>query len=251
MFEELKPHLVELRKRLFISVACVFVLFFACFGFNEYITKILTLPLERVLPQGANQVNFIELTEPFFNAVKVSFFTAFLLSMPVIFWQFWKFVAPGLYDNEKRLVVPFVVCASIMFLLGASFCYFIAVPMAFDFFVVFGQAHNLNPNITIAPYIDFLIKLMLAFGLGFELPIITFFLAKLGLVNDAMLKRHFRVAILVIFIFAAFMTPPDVLSQLLMAGPLCLLYGISIFVAKKVNPASKEDDENLEQDTNE
>lgn len=240
MFEELKPHLAELRKRLFISVACVFVMFFICFGFNEYITKVLTLPLERVLPASENKVNFIELTEPFFNAVKVSFFTAFLISAPVIFWQFWKFVAPGLYENEKRLVVPFVCCASLMFLLGASFCYFVAVPMVFEFFVLFGQAHNLNPNITIAPYIDFLIKFMLAFGLGFELPIITFFLAKLGLVNDAMLKKHFRVAILVIFIFAAFMTPPDVLSQLLMAGPLCLLYLLSIFVAKKVNPAPKD-----------
>lgn len=241
MFEELRPHLIELRKRLFISVLCVIVLFFVCLAFSERILDILEAPLVSVLPDFSNKITFVELTEPLFTTMKVSFFAAFIFSLPVIFWQFWKFVAPGLYDNEKRLVVPFVACASVMFLLGAGFCYFIVVPMAFRFLINFGaNIQNLNPLISLGLYVGFFIKLMIAFGLAFEMPVLTYFLAKLGLVDDKFLKKHFRVAVLLIFIFAALMTPPDVISQFLMAVPLCLLYGLSIYIAKKVNPAKAE-----------
>ncbi|EAJ0335654.1 twin-arginine translocase subunit TatC [Campylobacter lari] len=245
MFEELKPHLVELRKRLFISVACVVVMFFVCFSFNNYIIDILKAPVEAALPEISRQMTFVELQEPLFTAMKVSFFTAFLISLPVIFWQFWKFVAPGLYDNEKRLVVPFVSFASIMFALGALFCYYIVIPLAFKFLIDFGvQTQDFKPLISIGLYVGFFTKLVIAFGLAFEMPVITFFFAKLGLIDDAFLKKHFRVSVLVIFVFSAMMTPPDVISQFLMAVPLCGLYGISIYIAKKVNPSQKEDDEN-------
>lgn len=240
MFEELRPHLIELRKRLFISVVCVIVMFFVCLSFHEYILKFLTIPVENALPEFSKKMTFVELPEPLFTAMKVSFFTGFLFSLPVIFWQFWLFVAPGLYDNEKKLVLPFVLSATFMFLLGASFCYLIVIPMAFKFLIIFGSANNLTPLISIGLYVGFFIKLMLAFGLAFEMPIFTYFLAKLGIVNDAFLKKHFRIAILLIFIFAALMTPPDVLSQFLMAIPLCLLYALSIYIAKKVNPAKDE-----------
>ncbi|MCW0238743.1 twin-arginine translocase subunit TatC [Campylobacter lari] len=245
MFEELKPHLVELRKRLFISVACVVVMFFVCFSFNNYIIDILKAPVEAALPEISRQMTFVELQEPLFTAMKVSFFTAFLISLPVIFWQFWKFVAPGLYDNEKRLVVPFVSFASIMFALGALFCYYIVIPLAFKFLIDFGvQTQDFKPLISIGLYVGFFTKLVIAFGLAFEMPVITFFFAKLGLIDDIFLKKHFRVSVLVIFVFSAMMTPPDVISQFLMAVPLCGLYGISIYIAKKVNPSQKEDDEN-------
>ncbi len=245
MFEELRPHLIELRKRLFISVLCVIVLFFVCLSFSEYILGVLTAPVKEALPEFSKKITFVELTEPLFTTMKVSFFAGFILSLPVIFWQFWKFVAPGLYDNEKRLVVPFVLFATVMFLLGVSFCYFIVVPMAFAFLINFGaNTQELAPLISIGLYVGFFIKLMIAFGLAFEMPVLTFFLAKLGIVDDAFLKRHFRVAVLFIFIFAALMTPPDVISQFLMAIPLCLLYGLSIYIAKKVNPA----DTNAEQE---
>ncbi|EAI4482894.1 TPA: twin-arginine translocase subunit TatC [Campylobacter lari] len=245
MFEELKPHLVELRKRLFISVACVVVMFFVCFSFNNYIINILKAPVEAALPEISRQMTFVELQEPLFTAMKVSFFTAFLISLPVIFWQFWKFVAPGLYDNEKRLVVPFVSFASIMFALGALFCYYIVIPLAFKFLIDFGvQTQDFKPLISIGLYVGFFTKLVIAFGLAFEMPVITFFFAKLGLVDDTFLKKHFRVSVLVIFVFSAMMTPPDVISQFLMAVPLCGLYGISIYIAKKVNPSQKENDEN-------
>ncbi|MBF7044010.1 twin-arginine translocase subunit TatC [Campylobacter volucris] len=244
MFEELKPHLVELRKRLFISVACVVVMFFACFAFNEYIINILKAPVEAVLPEISKQMTFVELQEPLFTAMKVSFFTAFLISLPVIFWQFWKFVAPGLYDNEKKLVIPFVSFASIMFALGALFCYYIVIPLAFKFLVDFGvQTQDFKPLISIGLYVGFFTKLIIAFGLAFEMPVITFFFAKLGLVDDEFLKKHFRVSVLIIFVFAAMMTPPDVISQFLMALPLCGLYGLSIYIAKKVNPSKKDNNE--------
>ncbi|KAA6228679.1 twin-arginine translocase subunit TatC [Campylobacter sp. LR291e] len=241
MFEDLKPHLIELRKRLFISVACVFILFFVCFAFNSYIINILQTPIVKILPEFSNQITFVELQEPLFTAMKVSFFAAFILSLPVIFWQFWKFVEPGLYDNEKKLVLPFVSFASIMFILGCLFCYFIVVPLAFKFLIDFGvDMQNFKPLISIGLYVGFFTKLMIAFGLAFEMPVITYFFAKLGLVDDIFLKKHFRVSVLIIFVFAAMMTPPDVISQFLMAIPLCALYGLSIMIAKKVNPAKKD-----------
>ena len=239
MFEELRPHLVELRKRLFISVSCLIVVFFICLFFSDHILKILSQPVENALltqnESLASKMTFVELTEPVFTAMKVSFFAALLICSPVIFWQFWLFVAPGLYENEKKLVLPFVISATFMFILGICFCYFIVIPMAFRFLIFFGNLHNLTPLISIGLYVGFFIKIMLAFALAFEMPIFTYFLAKLGIVNANFLKRHFRIAILLIFIFAALMTPPDILSQFLLALPLCLLYALSIYIAKKVN----------------
>ncbi|WP_276882710.1 twin-arginine translocase subunit TatC [Campylobacter cuniculorum] len=242
MFEELKPHLTELRKRLFISVSCIIVMFFVCFTFNSYILNILKSPIEAVLPEVSKQITFVELQEPLFTAMKVSFFTAFLISLPIIFYQFWKFVAPGLYENEKRLVIPFVCFASIMFALGALFCYFVVVPLTFKFLIDFGvQTQDFKPLISIGLYVSFFTKLVVAFGLAFEMPVLTFFFAKLGLIDDDFLKKYFRISVLVIFVFSAMMTPPDMISQFLMAVPLCGLYGLSILIAQKINPSAKND----------
>jgi sec-independent protein translocase protein TatC len=246
MFEELKPHLVELRKRLAISLLTLTVMFFICFTFWQPLLAWMLEPLKAVLPDGSNVI-FTKLQEPFFTALKVSFFASFIISLPIIFWQFWLFVAPGLYENEKKLVIPFVLFATIMFLMGASFCYWVVVPMGFQFLVNFGgDLFTALPSI--GEYVGFFTKLLFGFGLAFELPVITFFLAKIGLVDDAALKGFFRYAIIVIFLVSALLTPPDVLTQFLMAGPLILLYGISILVAKAVNPAPKEDEE--EEDNN-
>lgn len=244
MFEELKPHLVELRKCLFISICSIVIMFFVCFSFNEYILDILKSPVEAVLPEVSKQITFVELQEPLFTAMKVSFFTAFIISLPIIFWQFWKFVSPGLYDNEKKLVIPFVSFASIMFILGALFCYFIVIPLAFKFLIDFGvKTQDFKPLISIGLYVGFFTKLIIAFGLAFEMPVITFFFAKLGLIDDAFLRKHFRISVLIIFIFSAMMTPPDMISQFLMAVPLCGLYGISILIAKKINPSKVNEDD--------
>lgn len=244
MLEELKPHLVELRKCLFISICSIVIMFFVCFSFNEYILDILKSPVEAVLPEVSKQITFVELQEPLFTAMKVSFFTAFIISLPIIFWQFWKFVSPGLYDNEKKLVIPFVSFASIMFILGALFCYFIVIPLAFRFLIDFGvKTQDFKPLISIGLYVGFFTKLIIAFGLAFEMPVITFFFAKLGLIDDAFLRKHFRISVLIIFIFSAMMTPPDMISQFLMAVPLCGLYGISILIAKKINPSKVNEDD--------
>ena len=246
MFDELKPHLAELRKRLSISLVVVLVMFLVCFAFWQPILAWMIAPLKAILPEGSNVI-FTGVQEPFFTAMKVAFFAGFILALPVIFWQFWLFVAPGLYDNEKKLVIPFVSAATLMFLLGASFCYYVVVPLAFEFLVAFGSAlFTALPSI--GEYVGFFTKFLVGFGLSFEMPVIIFFFAKLGLVDDKGLKEFFRYAIVIIFIAAGILTPPDILSQFLMAGPLILLYGISILVAKAVNPyvEPEEDTETTE-----
>ncbi|WP_375723931.1 twin-arginine translocase subunit TatC [Arcobacter sp. KX21116] len=242
MFEDLKPHIADLRKRLIISVLTLVVAFFACFSFYEPILNWMMVPIEAVLP-AKSQMVAVEIQETFFTALKVAFFSGFILSLPVIFWQLWLFLAPGLYDHEKKLVLPFVFFATLMFLSGSAFAYYIVVPFGFEFLINFGST-----VVTVLPsigkYVGFFTKLLFGFGIAFELPVVTFFLAKIGLVDDRMLKDFFKYAIVIIFIVSALLTPPDVLTQFLMAGPLILLYGASIYIAKVFNPADKSlDDE--------
>ena len=241
MFDDLKPHIADLRKRLTISTITVVVMFFACFSFYEPILEWMMAPVKHALPVGTSMIA-VEIQETFFTAMKVAFFAGFIISLPVIFWQLWLFLAPGLYDHEKKLVVPFVFFATLMFLLGASFAYYIVVPIGFDFLIAFGNSVvSVLPSI--GKYVGFFTKLLIGFGIAFELPVITFFLAKIGIVNDQMLKDFFRYAVVLIFIVAAVLTPPDVISQVLMAAPLLILYGVSIYIAKVFNPAQKEEEE--------
>lgn len=241
MFDDLKPHIADLRKRLVISSMTVVIMFFACFSFYEPILEWMMAPVKHALPAGTSMIA-VEIQETFFTAMKVAFFGGFIISLPVIFWQLWLFLAPGLYDHEKKLVVPFVFFATLMFLLGASFAYYIVVPVGFDFLIAFGNSVvSVLPSI--GKYVGFFTKLLIGFGIAFELPVITFFLAKIGLVNDQMLKDFFRYAVVLIFIVAAVLTPPDVISQVLMAAPLLILYGVSIYIAKVFNPAQKEEEE--------
>lgn len=241
MFDDLKPHIADLRKRLTISTITVVVMFFACFSFYEPILEWMMAPVKHALPVGTSMIA-VEIQETFFTAMKVAFFAGFIISLPVIFWQLWLFLAPGLYDHEKKLVVPFVFFATLMFLLGASFAYYIVVPIGFDFLIAFGNSVvSVLPSI--GKYVGFFTKLLIGFGIAFELPVITFFLAKIGIVNDQMLKDFFRYAVVLIFIISAILTPPDVISQVLMAAPLLILYGVSIYIAKVFNPAQKEEEE--------
>lgn len=241
MFDELKPHLAELRKRLAISAGTVIVLFFVMFAFWQPILSWMITPLEEVLPEGS-KVIFTKVQEPFFTALKVAFFTGFIAALPVIFWQLWLFVAPGLYEKEKKMVIPFVTGATVMFLIGAAFCYYVVIPFGFDFLINFGaQLFTALPSI--GDYVSFFTKLLLGFGLAFELPVITFFLAAMGLVTDQTLISFFRYALVLIFLVSALLTPPDLLTQFLMAGPMILLYGLSILIAKKINPAKPEVEE--------
>lgn len=248
MFEEIKPHIIELRKRLAISVAAVIVFFVICFTFWEPLLAWMTAPLKAALPAGSNII-FTQVQEVFFTAMKVAFFAGIILALPVIFWQFWLFVAPGLYDNEKKYVVPFVIAATFMFLCGAAFCYYVVIPLGFTFLINFGgQLFTALPSV--GEYVGFFTKLLVAFGLAFELPVVTFFFAKIGLVDDAALKRYFRYAVVAIFTFSAIMTPPDILSQFLMAMPLTGLYGISILIAKWVRVENEKTDNGEQNEQN-
>lgn len=253
MFDEIKPHLVELRKRLGISVATLIVMFFIMFSFYQPLLDWLVAPLnEALLSVGKTSVNaadgMVTTTQvggAFFVALKVAFFAALLASLPIILWQIWAFVAPALYANEKKLVLPFILGGTTMFAVGVMFAYYIVTPLGFDFLIAFGS-FKFTPLINIEDYVGFFTKIMLGFGIAFELPIFAYTLALLGMINDRNMIEFFRYAVVIIFIVAALLTPPDVLTQILMALPLIILYGISILIVRAVNPAppeEKEDDE--------
>ncbi len=181
----------------------------------------------------------------FFVALKVAFFAGLLFAMPIILWQLWLFIAPGLYDNEKRMVLPFVIGGSVMFAIGVLFAYYIVTPFGFQFLITFGS-FLYTPLINIEDYVGFFTKILLGFGIAFELPVVAYFLGMLGLITDRTLIRFFKYAIVMIFILAALLTPPDVLTQVLMAAPLIILYGASIVILKFVNPEEPEEEEEEE-----
>lgn len=255
MFDDLRPHLIELRKRLMIMVGTLIVLFAVCFTFHEIIMHWMDQPLRDVLASVVNadgthavgnQLVTSQVGGTFFVAIKVSFFAALFFSIPVFLWQLWLFIAPGLYSNEKKTLLPFIFGGTTMFTVGVMFAYYIVVPYGFEFLITFGYTSNYAALITIEDYVGFFTKIMFGFGLAFELPVFSYFLALLGLIDDRMMKDFFKYAVLIIFIVAAMLTPPDVLTQLLMAGPLIILYGLSIMIVKMVNPApplEEEDDD--------
>ena len=355
MFEDLKPHLAELRKRLGISVLTLFVMFAIAFTFHNSILGWITRPLNDALiqvgkivesrekgtwkishPGKAGEVNATtaeggrsaalltdhaksaqslhdslgkaadvtadphlrtlleraaasaeELAQnsrilrnalareenltranldnklreksfqgmitthqvggAFFVALKVSLFAGLLAALPIILYQIWLFVAPGLYENEKKMVLPFVFGGSTMFLIGVLFAYYIVTPFGFQFLITFGS-FLYTPLINIEDYVGFFTKIMFGFGLAFELPVFAYFLALLGLITDKTLIDFFKYAIIIIFLVAALLTPPDILTQLLMAAPLVILYGVSILIVRMVNPAEPEEEERDEDD---
>jgi sec-independent protein translocase protein TatC len=185
------------------------------------------------------------------TAIKVSLYTAFFVTLPIILYQTWKFVAPGLYDHEKKLVIPFVIFGTVMFIVGAAFAYYIVFPIGFKVLINFG-GKDFVAMLKISEYVSVALKIMIGFGIAFELPVLTYFLAKLGLITDRTLKEFSRYAIVIIFIVAAVLTPPDLFSQMAMAVPLLVLYGISILIAKAVNPEQEETaDESNQKDSQE
>ena len=227
----LTAHLEELRWRIVRALLAVTIGFGVCYGFSNQIFTFLIRPLAALRP-GEALVIGTGVTEAFFTKLKVSFIAGIFASSPVIFFQAWRFVAPGLYEHEKRLAVPFSAAASAFFVTGASFCYFFVFPVAFHFFLEEFATIGVAPQIRISEYLSFASRMLLAFGATFELPVVTFFVARLGLLTHRHLIAWSRYAIVVIFIVAAVLTPgPDVASQLLMAAPLLVLYAISIVVA--------------------
>jgi sec-independent protein translocase protein TatC len=186
----------------------------------------------------------------FFVALKVSFFAAILGALPFILYQLWLFIAPGLYDNEKQMVYPFVIGGAFMFFVGVLFAYYVVTPFGFQFLITFGS-FLYTPLINIEDYVGFFTKILAGFGLAFELPVVAYTLGKIGMITDNSLKDFFKYAVIIIFVLAALLTPPDVLTQLLMAAPLIILYGFSIIILKYVNPHVDEDDEDDDENDDE
>jgi len=227
----LTAHLEELRTRLIRALLATFLGFAACYAFADHLVAFLIRPLTALRPNEALVIG-TGVTEAFFSKLKVSFIAGTFVASPVIFFQAWRFVAPGLYEAEKRLALPFSIAASFFFVLGAGFCYVFVFPIAFEFFLTEFASIGIAPQIRISEYLSFASRMLLGFGVTFELPVATFFLARIGMVTHRTLIGYSRYAIVVIFIVAAVLTPgPDVASQMLMATPLLILYALSIGVA--------------------
>lgn len=255
--EERSPfteHLSELRDRLIRSAIAVFIGFCIAYFFKEKLFEILTAPLIKAIGDSKNtQMIFTGLPEAFFTYLKVSLIAGIVVSTPVLFYEFWMFVSPGLYRDEKKYFLPIVILSVFFFIVGSSFGYFIAFPYGFKFFLEF-STDSIHAMLSMKEYLSFASTLLLAFGFIFELPLVLAFMARMGLVTVPFLQKNRKYAILIIFIVAAVLTPgPDVISQLMMAGPLMILYEIGIIGARMFgkkpdynlveNPGSREDAE--------
>ncbi len=226
----LTAHLEELRKRLIISLAAMAVGFGVCYAFKEKLFALLARPLEAHLPEGS-VMQYIGIPEAFLTYLKICLFGGLIFALPVILYQIWKFVAPGLYVKERRYALPFVLFSTIFFLGGASFCYYVVFPFVFRFFMSF-SGETLRAMPAIKQYLSFATRLIIAFGLVFEMPVFFFFMGRIGLIGYQGLARQRRLAFVLVFLAAALLTPPDVVSQLLLAGPLLLLFELSIQIVR-------------------
>ncbi len=235
-------HLEELRWGIVKSFLAIALAFMPTYAYVTALFALLLRPLQQ-LPDAPPVVGLAP-AEAFFAKLKVAFISAIFVASPVVFYQLWQFVAPGLYQNEKRYVIPFVLFASIFFLLGAGFCYEVVLPVAYGFFLEEYKTIGVQATLRISEYFSFTSRMLLAFGVTFELPVLTFFFARVGLITHRTLMDFFRYSVVVIFIVAAVLTPgPDVASQLLLAGPLLLLYVVSIGVAYMFGTQKGENEE--------
>lgn len=222
-------HLIELRARLLRAISAVVIIFIGLFHWSNQIYSLLARPLLRTLPKGG-QLIATEVTAPFLVPMKVTLMAAFLLALPYILYQIWSFIAPGLYAHEKRLALPLVFASVLLFFCGMSFAYFIVFP------VIFGFISGVTPAgvammTDISKYLDFVMTLFLAFGVTFEVPVLVVLLVKVGVVSVAKLREIRPYVIVGSFVVGAIFTPPDVLSQTMLALPLWLLYEMGVLVA--------------------
>ncbi|MGD8836351.1 MAG: twin-arginine translocase subunit TatC [Desulfobacteraceae bacterium] len=242
--EEKQPftnHLDELRKRLITCFVAVGIGFLASYAFKEKLFHILVAPLQQAMKSGDTLI-YTHLPEAFFTFLKTALISGIILASPVLLYQFWMFIAPGLYTREKKLLVPILFLSTLFFTGGALFGYFIVFPWGFKFFLSFAT-DTIRAMPSMKEYLGFASKLLLAFGIVFELPLVITFLAKLGIVSVEFLKKNRKYAILIFFVGSAMLTPPDVITQIMMALPLMLLYEISIVGARVFGQKSQQSDD--------
>jgi sec-independent protein translocase protein TatC len=251
-------HLEDLRKRIVISLGAVIIAFIVAFTFSEEIFGVLMFPLRYSLDLDVSSFKFqfiptdklqstklvfLAPAEAFWMNMKVAFFAAIIASLPVIFHQLWQFVAPGLNEKEKKYVIPFILAGTILFLIGASFCFLVVLPFALGFLLTYKIGDYLMPMLSVGQYTDFCLKFILAFGAIFELPIVIIFLAKMGIVTPETLKKQRRMAIVLAFVAGAVLTPtPDAFNQTLMAVPIILLYELGIILSVFFTKGKKDGD---------
>lgn len=230
--ETFLSHLFELRDRLIRSLVAVVIMFLPCFFYASELYDLVAMPMMKTLPEGSRMIATGVIT-PFFIPMKIALVAGFLLALPYVLYQAWAFVAPGLYSHEKRLALPLVVSSTVLFFLGMTFCYFFVFGTVFKFIATFAPK-----SISVAPdieaYFNFVLGMFIAFGVTFEVPVVVVVLVMTGLVSVEKLREIRSFVIVGAFIVAAIVTPPDVVSQLLLAIPLCLLYEVGIFVARFV-----------------
>ncbi len=236
--ESFVSHLVELRDRMIRSLVVVLILFGVCFYFSGEIMKFLSQPLYQALPAGTRPI-FTDQAGAFFTLTKVSFLTALLAALPWVLYQAWAFVAPGLYDHEKRFALPLIVSSVFFMLVGISFAYYFVLPAAYKFFISFSAQTGAETLQDLQKYWDFTLAIFFGFGITFEVPVVEMLLVKLGMVTTQQLREARRYVIVGAFVVAAVLTPPDVLSQFMLAIPLIILYELGIWMSGFIAAVSK------------
>lgn len=230
-------HLVELRNRLFYALIAVGALFLALLPFSNLVYELLADPLVAVLPSGTTMIA-TEVASPFLTPLKLTLMAAIVLAVPYLLYQLWAFVAPGLYRHERRLVFPLLFSSTLLFYVGMAFAYFIVFPVVFNFFVA-SAPKGVTVMTDIRAYLDFVFTLFFAFGIAFEIPIAVVLLAKMGVVDPDSLRKKRPYVVLGLFVIAALLTPPDILSQSFLALPMWILFEVGLIAARYVAPTEE------------
>jgi sec-independent protein translocase protein TatC len=244
----LMDHLKELRSRVLWSVGAFIIAFAVCYYFSQQIYAFLAQPLADILVQqggGERRMIFTALYEAFFTYLKVAFFGAAFISFPIWATQLWLFIAPGLYRSEKRAIYPFLLASPVLFVMGAALAYYFIFPLAWQFFISFETPPGsggipIQLEAKVGEYLSLVMHMILAFGVAFQMPVLLTLLIKVGILNVETLRKGRRYAVVIMFVVAAIITPPDIISQIGLAIPLILLYEISIFAARWVAPKREE-----------
>lgn len=245
-------HLVELRRRLMWCIVALLVAFGVCIFFASEIFDFLSKPLMDVLREDNKDAKLIytKLYEVFFTEIKIGFYAAAFLAFPIFAIQIWKFVAPGLYSNEQKAFRPFLIATPVLFFAGGAMVYYFIMPLAWEFFAAFQSSGDTGTRIELLPkveeYLSLVIKLIFAFGIAFQLPVVLTLLAKVGIVSSKGLAKFRKYAVVLVFVFAAILTPPDVISQIGLAIPIMLLYEVSIWLARMIEKKRAAEDARID-----
>jgi len=237
--ESFFTHLVELRDRIIKASAAILIIFVSMVYWAPDIFHLLAKPMLDALPKGSHMI-VTDVTGSFFVPIKVTLMAAFVVALPVVIYQIWAFVAPGLYQHEKKLIVPLVVSTYSLFLIGMSFAYFLVFPTVFSFMVSYNEPLGADMSTDIDKYLSFAMTTFLAFGFTFEVPVVVVVLVRMGIVTLAKLKEVRPYVIVGAFVISAIVTPPDIMSQLLLAIPLCILYEFGLLIARFYIPKQDE-----------